>query len=322
MPYLRETLASIEAQTCRGWQILAWDNGSVDGTVEELNRWIPERLPGKIVTDRPASLGDARAQLVLEAPTELCAWIDADDINAPNRLELQLNFLAANPAVAAVGGQLTVVDAAGRMLPGIRFALEDHAIVTDMLNGPGLAQPSVLFRRSAVLAVGNYRHVGAVNVEDYDLWLRLAVRYQLANVEESVLRYRVHERSTTVMSERQGRMRKAVMERFAEHAPALYGCTAGEARLLSRRRHPFALPVLIRVARHLRRRSGTSAWATLRSPRFCHGAGRLLAPWDAPTRLALRVLQRRPTLLLRDVGRAASTASRRMLDHVAGRARS
>jgi glycosyltransferase involved in cell wall biosynthesis len=34
MPFLPETLASIEAQTYRDWQVLAWDNGSADGTVE------------------------------------------------------------------------------------------------------------------------------------------------------------------------------------------------------------------------------------------------------------------------------------------------
>ncbi len=44
MPYLPETLASIEAQTYRNWQILSWDNGSTDGTVAELHKWIPSRM--------------------------------------------------------------------------------------------------------------------------------------------------------------------------------------------------------------------------------------------------------------------------------------
>ena len=73
MPFLPETLASIEAQTYQDWEVLAWDNGSTDGTIQELKRWIPSRLPGRVVTDCPLGLGLSLAQMVLRADTELCA---------------------------------------------------------------------------------------------------------------------------------------------------------------------------------------------------------------------------------------------------------
>ena len=82
-PYLTQTLASIEAQTYRDHEVLAWDNGSTDGSIDELNRLIPARMPGRVITDRPLSLGLCRAALVANATTELCACIDADDINLP-----------------------------------------------------------------------------------------------------------------------------------------------------------------------------------------------------------------------------------------------
>ena len=46
-------------------------------------------------------------------------------------------------------------------------------------------------RRDAFVALGGYR-VPFVQAEDYDLWLRIAERYQLANLEQVVLRYRFH----------------------------------------------------------------------------------------------------------------------------------
>jgi glycosyltransferase involved in cell wall biosynthesis len=305
MPYLPETLASIEVQTYRQWEVLAWDNGSTDGTIEELHRWIPSRLPGRVVVDRPLPLAEARACLVEEACTVLCALIDADDVNEPDRLERQTRFLAEHPEVAAVGGQISVIDGVG-MVSSSRslFPLDHLDILRDMLDGPALAQPAVLFRRDAVLAVGNYRNVGPVNVEDYDLWLRLAARYCLANLTDIVLRYRVHDRSSTVIAEREGVLRRATMERFAEHAPALYGCTHREASLLAENRHAFALPVLLRIARYLRRRTGISALSTLRSGTFRRAALKLLAPWDFSTRLALVALRRRPRLFPRGLARA------------------
>src|SRR3954470_6092499 len=99
MPYLPETLASIEAQTYRNWEIIAWDNDSTDGTLELLQAWIPERLPGKIVTGNPLPLGRTLSELVQLAETEYCARIDADDVNYPNRLAVQVAFLNAHPEI-------------------------------------------------------------------------------------------------------------------------------------------------------------------------------------------------------------------------------
>jgi hypothetical protein len=199
------------------------------------------------------------------------------------------------------------------------FALDDHEIVSDMLDGPGMAQPAVLFRRSAVLAAGNYRNVGPVNVEDYDLWLRLAATARLANLAEPVIDYRVHGQSTTVLAQRQGTLRAAAMARLAAHAPALYGCTEREARLLAANRHPFALPAIIRIARHLRHRSGRSAWWSLRSGRLGVKALPLLSSWDILTRAAILTMRLRPKhLVVRSAQRAIARSRQflRRLPHV------
>jgi glycosyltransferase involved in cell wall biosynthesis len=83
MPFLRETLASIAAQTHTNSEILVWDDDSDDGTLEELRRWIPSRIPGTIFRGRSQSVGKISAFLVEQARTELCARIDADDVNEP-----------------------------------------------------------------------------------------------------------------------------------------------------------------------------------------------------------------------------------------------
>jgi glycosyltransferase involved in cell wall biosynthesis len=320
MPFLPRTLESIRAQTYGSWRVLAWDNGSTDGTAGELRRWIPDRLPGRVITGRPLPLAESRAALVLESPTELCAWIDADDLNAPERLELQVRFLVANPDVAAVGGQIRAIVEDGTLSGRTRsFAIDDHEIVSDMLDGPGLAQPAVLFRRSAVLSVGNYRNVGPVNVEDYDLWLRLAAVFRLANLPEVVLDYRVHEGSTTVRARRTGALHAAVRDRFAIHAPDLFGCSDREARLLAANRHPFALPVLIRMAHHLRERSGRSAWRSLRSGRFGQKALALLWFGDLLTFTTLAAMRARPRRQFRSLTRATLARSLRALG-LSGRA--
>jgi len=191
MPYLRQTLASIEAQTYPYIRILAWDNGSTDGSVEELRRWIPHRIPGRIVADRPMRLGASRAQMVLMATSELCACVDADDISLPDRLKRQVEFMRANPAVAAVGANMQMIDEHGHDLPGAWvFPEHDGEIRWRLRFCNAINQPTVMFRRSAVLAVGNYRNIKPG--QDYDLWLRMAERFRLANLPDRLVRYRKH----------------------------------------------------------------------------------------------------------------------------------
>jgi hypothetical protein len=160
-----------------------------------------------------------------------------------------------------------------------------------MLDGPGLAQPATLFRRSAVLSVGNYRDVGPVNVEDYDLWLRLAAHYKLANIDAPLLSYRVHDRSTTVMAGKEGVLRAAAMARFVEHAPALYGIDRKEAQLLVDRRHRCAVLALLRIARHLESRSGAPVRETVRSPYFLSAARKFPGPADVVSRAVIALLR-------------------------------
>ena len=320
MPFLPETLASIQAQTYRDWEILAWDNGSTDGTIEELRRWIPARLPGRIVTDRPLGLGASLAQMVLHCETELCARIDADDINIPERLERQVAFLCAHSDVAAVGSQMSLIDKHGNCRGEAgALPLRHSDIVHFNLHGNGMAHPTVLFRRSAVLEAGNYRDVGPINVEDYDLWLRMSAQHQLANLDVPLLRYRIHDRSVTQIAIAQNKLIDAMNARFYEQALLVYGFPEDEARMLRERRHPHAIRALRRIARHLEQSQPTPAMDVLHSESFVSAGRSLTGPRDVFSRLALARLDPRWDALPRELVSLGQTATSAILGRLGGR---
>lgn len=292
MPYLPSALASIEAQSFRDWDVLAWDNDSTDGSLHELQKWIPSRLPGRIVTGRALPLGACLAAMVAEGESEFCARMDADDVNKPERLERQMAFLDASPEVALVGCQIAGFDESGapghQLLYRVPCAHDD--IVLTFLTGNPVAHPTVVFRRTAVLAAGNYRDVGPG--QDYDLWMRLALRHCLANLEECLLHYRVHAESITQTLSRESRGSAVADARFVANAPALFGCSESEARMFRERRHPRVIGMLWRLAQHLRRTQGGSLWRRLRSAPLVL-AGRVFArPADRLSRLIIAALDR------------------------------
>lgn len=198
MPYLPATLESIAAQTYANHKIIAWDNGSTDGTADLLKQWIPSRIRGVVVEGRPLRLGPTMAALVEMADTEFCAVIHGDDINLPRRLESQVAHMLSHPNVGAVGGQIDVIDEEGTVQDtGIwwKYDTDDATMRWRLRWHSPLCHPAVMLRRSAVLAAGNYRDLQPF--EDADLWLRMADGEELSNVPEKVLQYRRSSTSST-----------------------------------------------------------------------------------------------------------------------------
>lgn len=250
MPFLPETLASIAAQTERDFEVLVWDNGSTDGTLEELHRWIPVRLPGRIISGDPRGVGGALAGLVALSSAEFCARLDADDLALPDRLARQLTFLQANPGVTVVGTALATINAAGRNLETtLSYPLTHEEIVIRALTENPLGHPSVLFRRATVLAAGNYHELP--NVEDYDLWLRMAAAgHQLANLPDALTRYRIHARSCTQQASRAQTLAPKMNAVFVEHAAALYGWSRETSLAFRNGQLPGAWDAANQLARH------------------------------------------------------------------------
>lgn len=201
MPYLSQTLASIESQTFRDWKLLVWDNGSTDGTLEELGKWIPHRLPGEIVQNQPLSLGDSLAKLVQRAETELCARIDADDVNYTGRLEKQVQFMRSHPEVGLLGTQIEFIDRESHVVEGAWWQDLTDAEIRWRLRWQGsVTHSTAMFRRSIVLAAGNY--TDTMPYEDHDLWLRMARITAIANLPDVLVQYRLSPTSVTGLHNR------------------------------------------------------------------------------------------------------------------------
>ncbi len=223
MPYLTHTLESIAHQNYTNHRIIAWDNGSTDGTIDLLKRWIdPEanvpcsgRLPGRLILNRPLGLGASLAAMVEMAQTEFCARIDADDINHPDRLSAQIAFMRNHPKVAVVGSHTRYIDGNGTPLhSGSTPPTDDASIRWRLRFYNAFNHPTVLFRRDAVLRVGNYRDI--MPIEDFDLWVRLAMKYEMGNLPEPLVDYRILDTSVSARNhDRIDRIRDNIRQQYA-----------------------------------------------------------------------------------------------------------
>lgn len=238
--HLESTLRSIASQDYPKQQVLVWDQGSTDRSVEVIDKWLGRGLvPGRVVGRATVERGEALGQLVRAADTELIARIDPGDLAEPDRLSSQARFLIENQRVGLVGSSMSVVDDPTHIIDqprgdaDLRWALRFRNPVN---------HPSVMLRRSAVLEVGNYRPLQA-GKEDYDLWARLGLIVRFATLGQPLTRHlRLEASATDGMSADRGEsfynQRNALVDRLLPGTPA-----SDAVRLLDLVRDPDDLSV-------------------------------------------------------------------------------
>jgi glycosyltransferase involved in cell wall biosynthesis len=195
--YLRESVESVLTQTLADLELVAVDDGSTDASAAILDSYAS--ADSRVVVHRQTNRGQAAARnLAIElASAPLIACLDSDDVLVPDRLENQCRFLARHGAVALVGGAVTFVDESGRAFASWTHPVGDAEIKRALSHTTPFVHSAVTVRKEALLAVGGYRTI-VVPSEDLDLWLRIAPLHQLANLPETVVRYRVHRGQETV----------------------------------------------------------------------------------------------------------------------------
>jgi len=200
--FLAESIESILDQTFRQFEFIIVDFGSTDKSKAIASNYAARDGRIKLHTIPKCSLPEARNEGGFLAQGEYIAIMDADDVSLPNRLLWQVEFMEKRPEVGVLGGAVQWVDAAGRPLRKMQHPLRDPEIQSALLRYPALWQPTVLIRREAFVLVGGYRAAFTVS-HDYDLWLRIAEHFQIANLEQVVLKYRIHPRQVSLRKRRQ-----------------------------------------------------------------------------------------------------------------------
>jgi hypothetical protein len=195
--YLAEAIESILAQTFRDFEFIIVDFGSTDSSKSIIFKYAAIDSRIRFCEIRHCGLAEARNAACSLAEGKYVAIMDADDVCLPERLAWQVDFMERHPGVGAVGGAVKWIDATGNSLATFRHPLTDREIRSALLTYSVLWQPTVLMLREAFVRVGGYRGPFAP-AEDYDLWLRISERFQLANLERTVLKYRIHPNQVSV----------------------------------------------------------------------------------------------------------------------------
>ncbi|MDP9051305.1 MAG: glycosyltransferase family 2 protein [Acidobacteriota bacterium] len=191
--YLPSALESVISQTFDDWQILLVDDGSTDNTVEVVGRF-QDRLGPKLkyIKQENGGVSSARNAAIRASSSEFIALLDADDVWLPCRLSESLKALAECPQAGLSYGLIRSIDPEGRLGDAWAGNLDhkEGMIAPHIyMRTVELPSPSITVRKKCIDEVGVFDETFLVT-EDRDLWLRIALKYEVAFVPEVIALYR------------------------------------------------------------------------------------------------------------------------------------
>ncbi len=204
MPWIKNTIKSVLEQTHKDLNVYVIDDGSTDNTETFIKSLKDKRIT--YIKKENAGVSSARNVGIQHAKSDYIAFVDADDIWYPEKLEKQLKLLLEDPGVGLVYGHHYVIDEDDVVQRNLRIWKRGH--IADELSGGNLIAGSasmVLIRRSVLDQVGLFRE-DLINGEDWELWLRIALISKIDFVPEILAAIRQHSNSAQYHSGNTKRM--------------------------------------------------------------------------------------------------------------------
>jgi teichuronic acid biosynthesis glycosyltransferase TuaG len=208
-PYIQDAIESVIKQTYTYWELIVVDDGSTDKTLAIIKALSEKDSRIKYLSQNRGRQGKARNHAITNSHGKYIAFLDADDLWEPNKLQLQTDLLESRPDIDLVftRGYNLLPDGSSTE---INIAVKEWTWDTnngELITANQLPILSVMAKRSAIESVGMFTEIPEIqNAEDYHLWIRMLKQGRFLSIADRLFHYRIHpgqvtyQNSNTVMA--------------------------------------------------------------------------------------------------------------------------
>ena len=223
--YLREAIESVVAQTFSSWRLTVGENGPGGGELEAVvTPYLSDPRVRFVVSGRNVGASRNAANLVAQTTARYVGLLHDDDLWDPGFLERRVAFLDAHPSCGLVFSGCRVIDGTGREVFRADNAFTEgiqprRRFLRTLYRSNVIYIPTVLVPRAVYDDLGPPRE--EVLFYDYEMWLRIASRYDVAYLTGCDAAYRVHQNQLTHREERRlGELRLMLLDQLDDQVSA------------------------------------------------------------------------------------------------------
>ncbi|KYP15145.1 glycosyltransferase [Flavihumibacter sp. CACIAM 22H1] len=217
--FVPDAIDAVLSTDYKNIEIIVVDDGSVEPVQPFLAEKYPECNALNCIRQPNKGLAGARNTGILQAKGDYLVFLDADDLIYPTKLSRQIDYFRNNPTVTVVYSlsEWFVGKDLQQRMP-VNFPVYEGLILPNLLNGNFIHVNSAMVKRAAVLEAGLFDEQ-LRELEDWDLWLRLACRGgSFACIREVLSSVRLHYGS---MTSNQAKMNKTMVRVLEKIRPEL-----------------------------------------------------------------------------------------------------
>jgi glycosyltransferase involved in cell wall biosynthesis len=196
MAFLPEVVESVLAQTFTNFELIIIDDGSSDRTSEWAGKIPDPRV--KLICQANQGVSVARNTGIAYSQGDYIAFLDADDVWKPTKLEQQAKVLDTNPEIGLVHTFVTYINEQGKPLFDAGRYHKPENVWKEMLAREDLifCGSTPMVRRQCFETCGVFNSA-LKGCEDWECWTRIAARYPFQVLEEPLVFYRQHPNNAT-----------------------------------------------------------------------------------------------------------------------------
>ncbi len=187
--FLPHSIGTILSQTYNSYEIIVIDDGSTDNTKEVLYPFM-QRIK-YIRSEQNKGLPTARNIGIRPAQGKYIAFIDADDLWLPEKLQTDIEYFETHPEVSMVYSKHINIDEKGDDLDGnTKRQLPSGNIFTQLFSVQNFIITSSVVVRKEVFETTGLFDEQLFNCQDWDMWLRIAFHFKVAGIDKPLVKYR------------------------------------------------------------------------------------------------------------------------------------
>ena len=194
--YILECLESLKVQTFQNFEVILIDDKSNDKSLKITKDYLKNNLCGKFkIIKNKSNIGITRSlnKAFKMSNSKYIARIDADDINKPDRFEIQFKYLEKNDDISIVGSNVEYIDKNSKFIQYSHLPLNHIDIKSSLFLYNPMIHSTIFFRKK-IFNNSPYNEKFHTS-QDYDMYCRIVNSHKFANIKKPLVKFRFHNQS-------------------------------------------------------------------------------------------------------------------------------